>query len=160
MPPTDQAKRMQHGNTLLGVVLGIVISTIAAFLVVWYLNRPSIPELGRAVDQTREKIKFDFPQMLEKGHSSDIRPEGTTQAASSSQIFLQVGSYSKKQDADSAKARLALMGIETQVQATAIEGKGMVHRVMAGPYPNREELSRVRSLLGQNKIDFVVTNVQ
>lgn len=54
--------------------------------------------------------------------------------------ILQAGSFATFQDADQLKAKLALQGLQAQIQKVTIEGKGDYHRVRLGPYEKVEEL--------------------
>lgn len=59
-------------------------------------------------------------------------------------VFLQAGSFSTAQDADNQKAKLALLGVEADVQQVMVQEK-TYFRVRLGPYKKMEEASKVRS---------------
>jgi len=73
---------------------------------------------------------------------------------------LQVGSFRKHADADRLKARLALMGIEADIQKVTINNKDTYHRVRSGPYRNRSDLDRVRSQLSREGIDSIAIKLE
>ncbi|MBM3354660.1 MAG: SPOR domain-containing protein, partial [Betaproteobacteria bacterium] len=56
-------------------------------------------------------------------------------------------------DADSQKAKLALLGLEAAVEPTSLPDKGTSYRVRLGPYARIDELNRVRQSLTQNGIE-------
>ena len=58
-----------------------------------------------------------------------------------------------KNEADNLRARLALMGLESNVQTHAVAGKGTLYRVRLGPFASPDDMSRVRAELAQNGID-------
>ncbi len=72
----------------------------------------------------------------------------------STRAMLQVGSFQSPADADSLKARLALLGLEARIQ-TAELNNGTWHRVQLGPFASNTKLSRAKNLLIENKIDYV-----
>ncbi len=69
--------------------------------------------------------------------------------------LLQLGSFRKAADAETLKARLAFMGVETRVQKVTINNKDTFHRVRSGPYRSKKELDEVRSMLTRNKIKSI-----
>jgi cell division protein FtsN len=74
--------------------------------------------------------------------------------------ILQMGSFRKFADADRMKARLALIGIEAQVQKVSINNRETYHRVRSGPYQSQAELNRVRKLAKDNNISTLVIRLK
>lgn len=62
-------------------------------------------------------------------------------------IYLQVGAYQKEVDADNLKAKLALLGVEANIQSVNTPEKGLLHRVRIGPLTRSEDVERLRSQL-------------
>ncbi|MGH8720997.1 MAG: SPOR domain-containing protein, partial [Burkholderiales bacterium] len=118
-----------------------------------------------------EKPRFDFYKILAGGEEPlsdrELRerlkaaatpaPEQTaaaTPAAAAKDIyFIQAGAFQNPADADNQKARLAMLGFESNVEPTNLPDKGTFYRVRLGPYARVEELNRVRQSLAQNGID-------
>jgi cell division protein FtsN len=75
-------------------------------------------------------------------------------------LFLQVGAFQKPAEADSLKAKLALIGVETVVQEVIIPDKGTMYRVRVGPYAQIEDMNKARSLLAQNGIGVSVVRAK
>ncbi len=72
--------------------------------------------------------------------------------------YLQAGAFRELQDAESTKARLALMG----VAATIAERKselGTLYRVRVGPFNEVEAMNRARVRLSDNGVDAAVVRV-
>jgi cell division protein FtsN len=82
------------------------------------------------------------------------------QAATNESYILQMGSFRKFADADRMKARLALIGIEAQVQKVSINNKETYHRVRSGPYHSQAELNRVRKLANDHNISTLVIRLK
>jgi len=74
--------------------------------------------------------------------------------------LLQAGSFQNPADADNMKAKLALLGLEANVEATNIPDKGVMYRVRLGPFEKIEEINRVRSQLAQNGIEPSLVRVK
>lgn len=69
--------------------------------------------------------------------------------------LLQAGAYRSPTEAESMKARLALMGFETQVMAADVNGS-ILHRVRVGPYSGLDAMNRARARLAENGIEATV----
>ena len=109
------------------------------------------------------KPRFDFYKMLPAEPAADPQPRETPKKSTASAkeaFFLQAGSFQNAPDAAGLKARLALMGVEASVQATALPDKGVWHRVRIGPYTSVEELARTRDTLKQNGVETTLIRVR
>lgn len=71
---------------------------------------------------------------------------------------LQAGSFPEFAEADAVRARLALLGVSSQIQKVTVDEK-TYHRVRVGPISDLNELNRLRNRLRQNRIDFLVIQV-
>jgi cell division protein FtsN len=75
-------------------------------------------------------------------------------------LYLQVGAFQKPAEADSLKARLALLGVETSVQEVIIPDKGTMYRVRVGPYAQIDDMNKARTLLTQNGVAVSVVRAK
>ncbi|MEO8717623.1 MAG: SPOR domain-containing protein [Burkholderiales bacterium] len=117
-----------------------------------------------------EKPRFDFYKILAGGEEPlsdrELRerlraaktpaPEqvaAAAPAASKDIYFIQAGAFQNPADADNQKARLAMLGFESNVEPTTLPDKGTFYRVRLGPYAKVEDLNRVRQSLAQNGVD-------
>jgi len=111
-----------------------------------------------------DKPRFDFYKILPGGEEPvserDLRERLRTAAAAKSQpaarqdvYFIQAGAFQNPADADNQKARLAILGFESNVEPTNLPDKGTWYRVRLGPYTKVDELNKVRQALAQNGID-------
>jgi cell division protein FtsN len=119
-----------------------------------------------AAANTPEKPRFDFYKILAGGEEPvserELRERLRTAAAPRSQVaaaapaevyFIQAGAFQNPADADNQKARLAILGFESNVEPTNLPDKGTWYRVRLGPYNKVDELNKVRQSLAQNGID-------
>ncbi|MES2739568.1 MAG: SPOR domain-containing protein [Pseudomonadota bacterium] len=73
--------------------------------------------------------------------------------------YLQVGAFRETVDAESARAKLALLGFEAAI-TERVTDVGVLHRVRMGPYTQAEAMNRVRSKLSENGVDVAVIRNQ
>ena len=107
--------------------------------------------------------QFDFYTILPEKEvvvpdyeiNTRAREERVGQAKKASYI-MQAGSFKEFKDADSLRAKLALMGIESRVEKAKI-GNVTWNRVKMGPYDRMASVSSIRARLRQDGIDVIVT---
>ena len=125
----------------------------------------SAPKPPAAAAKAPEKPRFDFYKILAGGEEplSDRELREKLSAAKTAKAepagaakdvyFIQAGAFQNPADADNQKARLAILGFESNVEPTNLPDKGTFYRVRLGPYTKVDELNRVRQALAQNGID-------
>ena len=72
--------------------------------------------------------------------------------------FLQTGAFREQADAESARAKLALLGFEAQVSERPSDN-GNLYRVRIGPIAQTETVNRMRSKLSDNGVDAAVIRI-
>ncbi len=92
--------------------------------------------------------------------SAATAPEPSPSAEPRSRLWLQVGAYVNRQDAENQRARFAVLGYEAQIQSADIPEKGTVHRVRVGPYRDPDEAGKVRGDLARQGIEVTVVKPQ
>ena len=80
---------------------------------------------------------------------------GVTAGDNPAVYLLQAGAYRSPNEAESMKARLALMGFETQVVTADVNGSTL-HRVRVGPYSGLDAMNRARARLAENGVEATV----
>ncbi len=80
--------------------------------------------------------------------------------AAKATYFLQAGSFPNPDDAEKVKAKLALMGMEANVQPASIPDKGTWYRVRLGPYHGADEMNAALNTLKQNGINAAPIRAQ
>ncbi len=177
------ASQGRVGNPLVaGILVGMVIGVAIAAALAWYLMKSPTPFLQKSplVDKSpptytaqsapvattpvvNEKPRFEFYKVLtdkqdgvvampEKRADKPRLPEPKT-ANGFEPRLLQAGSFRNADDADKLKAKLAMLGMEANVQSAAIPDKGVWYRVRLGPYKSEDEINRAQSFLKQNGVD-------
>lgn len=170
------------GSTFLGILIGLVLGLFIALGVAWYINKlPSPwstktpvqkapPQPYAAKDATPPKAPSAPPPADKPASSTQEMPakdaaipavtDAKSTSAAREAFFLQTGSFQSVGEADNLKARLALLGLEANIQQRVLPDKGVWHRVRVGPYTDVEELNRVRDVLKLNSIDVALVKVR
>jgi cell division protein FtsN len=92
-------------------------------------------------------------------------PAGAAPAAAKAEAqadvtyYLQTGAFREVADAESARAKLALLGFEASISDRATDNS-VLHRVRLGPYTQVDAMNKVRNKLSENGIDVAVMRNQ
>lgn len=90
-------------------------------------------------------------------------PQRPTAEPSGDSVFmLQMGSFRNHNDADRLKARLALLGIQADIQSVTVSGpsgQNTVHRVRGGPY-SRSQAQGLHETLKGGGINSIFIRIQ
>ncbi|WP_077176292.1 SPOR domain-containing protein [Spiribacter curvatus] len=70
--------------------------------------------------------------------------------------LLQAGSFRQAADADSLKAKLALLGIQARIQAVELPGGETWHRVRVGPFSELQQVNGVRAQMADQEIESIL----
>jgi cell division protein FtsN len=112
------------------------------------------------------KPRFDFYQILpemeiiipEHEIEQRRRLEGTGKSKHGT-FIIQIGSFNQLHQADTLKAKLALLGIETNIE-TVEQGVNIWHRVKSGPYNTSKEVDTIQNRLHHNNIDSIAIKLK
>lgn len=153
-----------------GLALGLFVA-VGFF----FINRDAyVPEKPAPVSSKSEKSapvvepeesnRFDFYKLLPELEvvipDSEIREEQKKiQPPEDITYFLQVGSFRKFEQADSLKAQLAFIGVESEIQRISSQGEDWL-RVRVGPFKNKRDLNRVRNRLYSEDINSMVVKIK
>lgn len=73
--------------------------------------------------------------------------------------FVQAGAYSRSEDAEQQRAKLAMLGVESRLTERE-QGGRMVYRVRVGPFERREDAENAKEKLGDSGVDSALVAVQ
>lgn len=93
------------------------------------------------------------PAVPEADPADDPPAASTTEGT---RYLLQAGSFRQAEDADSLKARLALLGIQARVQGVELPGGETWHRVRVGPFTDLEQVNGVRARMADQQIESIL----
>lgn len=189
MASKSMAKKKKSNNSAplpgwVWLATGLMIGLFVAFLIHIKDNYPglSLKDNKPSVSNTdarsvrkqaqtkvpvKEKTRFDFytilPEMEIAVPDDELSVSANKSApalAKPGTYILQAGSFKTLQQADRMKARLALLGLEANIESVTINNKESWHRVRIGPYSNLDDLNRARSRLKQNNIDALLLKLK
>ena len=88
-----------------------------------------------------------------------IKPDGTAVAKTDGEdkwtYYLQAGAFRESSDAESARAKLALLGFEARISERPSDN-GTLYRVRVGPFGQLDTMNRMRGKLTDNGVDVAV----
>ena len=143
--------------------------------------KPAIPAAADKSPATTSdgKPRFEFYNVLtnkqngdatarssRKGRAGRKRQDSNNKIANNKSVpayepqILQAGSFSNVDDAENLKAKLALLGVEANIQTATIPDKGVWYRVRLGPYKTADDIDRASSYLKQNGVDSTPMRAQ
>ncbi len=165
---SDRVSTLSIASVTFGIASGLLIVLGA----IWYLKGSELPA---ATDKPKQQAavpntapptatnesRFTFYKTLPAAEASPTRNhEGPSEkmpasaTADKTSTYFQVGAFQSATDAESQKAKLALVGIESAIQVADLPGKGKLFRVSVGPMTSAAEQTRVRNQLQQAGIPF------
>jgi len=184
------ASRNNRDQLIAGILIGTVIGVGLAAGIAWYMMKsptpflqkvpladklPAVPNLQSAPAATAgsgvsDKPRFEFYKVLtdkqDKTIAAPPKPADKTRVSDRKQSdgyephLLQAGSFQNVDDAEKLKAKLALLGVEANVQSANIPDKGVWYRVRLGPYKTADEENIARNFLKQNGVESTPIRVQ
>ena len=149
------------------LITGLLIGLSATFL-------PSINEKSKQKQATVvkeatsiapvSKRTFDFYTLLPELEVVVDKDSGTANDSSNQQLpageyVLQVGSFKSSEEADSLKAQLALMGVETNIEVVKVNTINW-HRVRIGPSKDIDQLQSTQKRLRLKNMDSILLKVR
>lgn|SRR5690606_75282 len=183
-PRAKAPRRKSRGGTLVGIFIGLALGLLIAVGVAFYVSKIPTPFTSRgqpakpaaadrdlaakAPGSATQKPQFDFYRILPGQEvpvsDKELKQQAQEQAkqpnAPKENYLIQAGAFQSPADADSLKARLALLGLEASVEPAHLPDKGTLYRVRLGPYQQLDEINRVRATLSQNGVDASLVRVK
>lgn len=108
-------------------------------------DAPKPPEQKPVTPEEAAKIDAARAQAALNGETPPPPPV-VAKAPVTTQFFLQAGSFRKREDADKVRAQILLLGQNVQVESGKVREETW-HRVLVGPYANREQLASAQKQL-------------
>ncbi|ARU90116.1 SPOR domain-containing protein [Pseudomonas sp. M30-35] len=105
-------------------------------------QKPVTPAEAAKIDAARAEAAL-------KGETPPPPPVVAQVAPVTTQFFLQAGSFRRKDDAESVRAQITLLGQSVRVEAGTVKDETW-HRVLVGPFATREQLSQSQKTLAAN----------
>jgi cell division protein FtsN len=177
----------QAGGMLLGFVIGLVVGLAVAVAVAVYIaNAPlpfvtkvrppsaalSPPADGKLPDPNKSFSTGTPPPAPSAATPASVPPAPAAGPAATdtapakdeplpegSRFLLQAGAFKSPEDADSMRAQLGMIGLDSRIFPIE-QGGQTLYRVRLGPYGQIEDVNRVRKLLADNSIEAQVVRLR
>jgi cell division protein FtsN len=86
-------------------------------------------------------------------------PKAAPLATDSFSYYVQAGAYSRPEDAEQQRAKLAMMGVGARVMEREQSGR-MVYRVRVGPFDARDEAEGMQARLASASVEASLVRVE
>lgn len=166
----------QRGGTFIGIVIGLVIGLAIAAAVALYITKAPVPFVekvkrpteninpgadGKLPDPNRPltaQPPGPPPATPAEAAKANVEPaaeptkaDETKATAETTRYMLQAGAFRQPEDADSMRARLALLGLDATIYPVETGGNTF-YRVRLGPYGQKAEVERVQKQVNDDGI--------
>ncbi len=111
---------------------------------------PPPPAKAEVKPETRPAISADPLGDLARAKATGVDPFT---------YFVQVGAFRSAEEAESQRAKLSLMGVETKVTEREQSGR-TVFRVRAGPFEKKEDADKIKDRLDASGMETALVRVQ
>jgi cell division protein FtsN len=126
------------------------------------------PQSDKKPDVVKVDPKADAKQeskapVIEQSTTAAKKPEAAADAKGENaddkwSYFLQAGAFREQSDAESMRAKLALMGVEAKISERQSD-TGVLYRVRVGPFSQLDAMNKVRGKLSDNGVDAAVVRM-
>ena len=123
----------------------------------------AVSGVASGVGETKPRFEF-YKVLTDKPDGTNFAKAGSKPADKSATkekeaYFLQAAAFNNADDADNLKAKLAMLGLEANVQSATHNDK-QVFRVRLGPFKSAEEMTKASAILKQNGVSAISMRAQ
>lgn len=147
----------------LGLVSGLVLALTLTLLGLWPGGSAPSPasEQAREADRPPSGVRFEFADMLRD--STELVPyveeyleeETAPPAEEDVSFLLQAGAFRSQDDANRRRAQILLLDLNARTLEVSRDGTTW-HRVMVGPFADRNQVRSAQLRLLEDNIDSIV----
>lgn len=149
---------------LISFVLGVVVALAAAAATIMFINGTPVPFVNKvqqsnsAVDSSlldgktldpNKKLYTAGQGVQQKASVAPVIAKGTEPAAE--RWWVNAGTFSKNDEAEGMRARIAFIGLDSQISLDFTSGKRK-YRVRVGPFDTQGQAEEIRQSLADNSI--------
>lgn len=161
----------QRGGTAVGFLAGLVVGLLVAAVAAVMVSRAPIPFVDKDISVNLRRFRAPDgrppdPNVALRSPSADAPgangavPEAPVnfdgaQPTGTGVYLLQAGAFRRLADAESMRARLALLGYEGRIQQALVNDE-TVYRVRVGPYNALDSMNMARADLAGSGIEVSV----
>ena len=161
--------RPQRGGFALGLVVGLLVGLVLALGVALYITKAPVPFIDKVPQRTAEQDQAEAARNRNWDPNAALGGAAAQRAASAAQagalpaaafiFFVQAGAFTRAEDAEQQKARLAMGGWAARVSEREQAGR-TVWRVRIGPYGTRAEADAQQQKLVDAGIEAQIVRVE
>ncbi|MFT4256517.1 MAG: SPOR domain-containing protein [Pseudoxanthomonas sp.] len=122
-------------------------------------NPPADTTAPRPIDETPAPAVVTAPKPVDAPKPVVVASAPAAPTQSSARYILQAGAFGASGDAESTKARIAMLGLSARVESAQIGGK-TVYRVRMGPYGSASELADAKQKLANGGLPAMAIRAQ
>lgn len=142
---------------------GTILGAFITFLMRLSELQPPAPAARPAqqagADQgAKAPAKYDFYKMLRDAEVPVTAPQNPPSAKVEENVeyLLQVASFRSAAEAEHVRAELVLLNLNPRIESSGAGTSNAWHRVIVGPFANRSQLAKARSVLLSNRYDAML----
>ena len=145
-----------------GLLSGLALAFVLAMVGFWPVA-PDRPVAPRGETPTAAAppagVRFEFPDMLRDAKvlvpyvEEYLQPEAAVEDGVS--YLLQAGAFRNEEDADRRRAQILLLDLDARTLRVTRQGATW-HRVLVGPFPDRNLVRNAQLRLLEDRIDSIV----
>lgn len=120
---------------------------------------PQVPASGVAMRSPATRDLSAIDRALSAAQSERSPSAPPTGASDPFLYFVQAGAFSRNEDAEQQRARLAMLGIQSKLTERE-QGGRTVYRVRVGPFDSRGDADAAKGRLGDAGVDSSLVRVQ
>lgn len=154
---------------------GLALGLFVAFLV--YLNEHRPTTTAKAVTgnsrnvpaetgNSGERPRFDFYTILPEqevvvpDHPAEDERQAGVKEREPARYLLQAGSFRTLTQADTLRAKLALLGVEASIETVRMKEGETWHRVRVGPFDSVREVAKIQERLRRKEIQTLRVKIK
>ena len=119
---------------------------------------PAVPSPPAALPKAPAATPQRDPAAILSGQPAEAA-KSTKAGADPFTYFVQVGAYTKQEDAEQQRARLALLGMSAKISEREQSGR-TVYRVRVGPFERKEQADAAQEKLAGSGIEAALVRVE
>ena len=156
-----QKHTAQPGSAFKPFLFGVMVGAVGMYFGPTALEQKALNTTGQpnntAVTTTKAPpINFTFPTVFQGTEviipKEELAKGSPIKAGEASDYLLQIGSFRKKDDAESLRGQVTLLNLPTSIEPFKDKLGDRWHRVLVGPFANGSKMAAAQARLAENDL--------